>query len=269
MFANTGAVSFWLYGIFILFVIVAVVVVYFLYKKKPIQDAQIEKLTDLFKVAILGSALTTIGLIVTDLFKERDQDVRELEYFGKYVEDVKRADGVEARWQLARYLSIVAPSGEMKKSWENYFNYIDTGEYRRYRNLLALNDSLVHEISNNTFVPEEKQNEMKKVRESIQMYEKPLVNSGIQAKAPVIYIQYCNRDAKGRMLEIQDKFNSNSWNAPGIEYLQSGCYNSIRYFHDEDRALADEANQLLDNNYNIKRSYIKAPKGQIELWAGD
>jgi hypothetical protein len=65
---------------------------------------------DLFKYTIVSVAIATVSLVISDLFKERDQDVKELEYFDKYVEDVKKADGILERFQLSKYLSIVAPS---------------------------------------------------------------------------------------------------------------------------------------------------------------
>jgi hypothetical protein len=266
MFANTGTVSFWLYGVFILITIIAMIAAFILIKKDSVPQEKLDRMIDLFKYTIVSTALATVGLMVTDLFKEREQDVKELEYFDKYVQDVKKADGAEERWRLAKYLSLVSPSGEMKKSWENYYNYLDTGEHRRYLVLMVKKDSLDFVISQSKFVPEDQMLKVKQFQESIDRFDKPLVNATITVKKPTIYIQYCNRTAKGRMLEIQDTFNRNSWNAPGIEYLETGCDNSIRYFHDEDRALADQANNLLDNRYNIKRSYVKAPKGQIELW---
>jgi hypothetical protein len=261
--ANTGTVSFWLYGIFIIMTIVAMVLAFYIIKKDIIKIDKLDKMVELFKYAIVSIALSTVGLIVANLFKEREQDVNELEYFDKYVQDVKKADGAEERWRLAKYLSIVAPSGEMKKSWENYYNYLDTGEHKHY---LELQDSLLKTNSNDNLTRDQQQIQAKQIRETINMYEKPLTSANVSQTKPTIYIQYCDKDKKNLMLEIQNKFSSNFWNAPGIEYLETGCDNSIRYFHDEDRALADEANNLLDNKFDIKRSYIKAPNGQIELW---
>jgi len=152
----------------------------------------------------------------------------------------------------------------MKKSWENYYNYLDTGEHRKY---LMLQDSLLKTNSDDKLTPDQQQFQVNQIRESINMFEKPLTSINASQAKSTIYIHYCNKDIRIRMLEIQRKFNSNSWNAPGIEYKENGCDNSVRYFHDEDRALADEANTLLDNKYVIKRSYFKAPTGQIELWA--
>ena len=61
-------------------------------------------------------------------------------------------------------------------------------------------------------------------------------------------------------------FDNVNWKAPGIEYKAVGCDNSIRYFNDEDRELANKANSLLGNLYNIKKINMVAPKGQLEVW---
>ena len=99
------------------------------------------------------------------------------------------------------------------------------------------------------------------------MLESLLAKISVSPARPTLYIQYCNKEIKELMAEIQRRFEQNSWNAPGIEYIQNGCDNSIRYFHEEDRTLANQANILLGNKYNIKKSSLRAPKGQIELWA--
>jgi hypothetical protein len=97
--------------------------------------------------------------------------------------------------------------------------------------------------------------------------ERPLVSGAGQVAKPTIFIQYCDSRNKSLMTTVQQTFMSNSWKAPGIELVNSGCDNTIRYFHDEDRVLADQANTLLNNKYVIKKVSLRAPKGQIELWA--
>ncbi len=85
----------------------------------------------------------------------------------------------------------------------------------------------------------------------------------------VAYIQYSNQNKKNDVLAIQTKFRSNDWIAPGIENVKGNYKNTIRYFHDEDKGLADKSNELLGNKYYSLRVYgfeQKVPKGQIEIW---
>lgn len=84
-----------------------------------------------------------------------------------------------------------------------------------------------------------------------------------------IYIQYSNDSKKSKINAIKDLLNSKSWITPGIENVKGEYKNTIRYFHDEDRTLANESNELLGNKYKLLRVYnfeSKVPKGQIEIW---
>jgi len=264
MFSNTGTVSFWLYGIFILLTLIGMIVAFRLMIKGSVEEGKLVKMIELFKYAIVTVGIGTVAFIVTNLFKERDQDLKELDYFDKYVQDVKKADGVEERLRLVKYLSIVSPSGEIKNSWQEYYQEV-LNEYDEYLLLKAeeyVGDSL------STLSVEERVEELDK-QVKLNSFEKPLVRDNESSRKPTIYIQYCDKQNIISMREIRSRFVDNSWNTPGIELVEEGCDNSIRYFHDEDRDIANQANTLLDNKYVIKKVKLRAPKGQIELWAED
>jgi len=237
------------------------IVAFYQLKNGSIPIERLDKMIELFKYAIVATAISTVSLVVADLFKEREQDVKELEYFDKYVEDVKKVDGIQERLQLSKYLSIVAPSGEMKESWEEYYKIVQE-EYEEYQKL----KSEVRNIDTLSNPTEEQLKKSEEAREAIYMFEKPIAKSTVEKSKPTIYIQFCDKGIKKEVSEVQQLFNTNLWNAPGIEYVARGCDNSIRYFHDEDRSLANEAQILLGNTFSIKKSSIRAPKGQIELW---
>jgi hypothetical protein len=270
MLANTGNVSLWLYGSFIIITIIGMVVAYFVMLKGKIEAGKLDKMIELFKYAIVTVGLGTVALIVTDQFKERDQDLKELDYFDKYVDEVKRADSLQERVRLVKYLSIVAPSGEIKKSWEEYYKVVDT-EYRQYLVLKAekiITEQTSFDKSKDESTVEELVQKIKD-QSILNAAERPLVSDAVPAGKPTIYIQYCDSRNKALMISIQKTLLDNSWKAPGIELVRTGCDNTIRYFHDEDRELADQANSLLNNKYLIKKVSLRAPKGQLELWAGD
>jgi len=270
MLSDTGTVSLWLYGSFIMITIIGMIIAYLVMLKGKIESGKLDKMIELFKYAIVTVGLGTVAFIVTDLFKERDQDLKELDYFDKYVEEVKKADGLEERVRLVKYLAIVAPSGEIKRSWQEYYRVVEA-EYREYLVLKAeefLAEQPLFDTSNLTVNIEDQVKKMKD-QSILNAAEKPLVSSTGQAEKPTIYIQYCDSGNRSLMTSVQQTFLSNSWKAPGIELVNSGCDNTIRYFHDEDRALADQANTLLNGQYTIKKVSIRAPKGQIELWAAN
>jgi len=124
----------------------------------------------------------------------------------------------------------------------------------------------VRNIDTHSNPTDEQLKKSEEAREAIYMFEKPIAKSTVEKSKPTIYIQFCDKGIKKEVSEVQQLFNTNLWNAPGIEYVARGCDNSIRYFHDEDRSLANEAQILLGNTFSIKKSSIRAPKGQIELW---
>ena len=269
MLSDTGTVSLWLYGSFIVITIIGMIIAYVVMLKGKIDAGKLDKMIELFKYAIVTVGLGTVAFIVTDLFKERDQDLKELDYFDKYVDEVKKADGIEERVRLVKYLSVVAPSGEIKRSWEEYYRIVEQ-EYREYLVLKAeeyLKEQSLGDTSGFTVNLEEQVQKMKD-QMVLKAAEGPLVSVSSQSDKPTIYIQYCNSQDKDLMLSVQQNFLGNSWKAPGIELVTTGCDNTIRYFHDEDRALADQANALLNGRYTIKKVSLRAPKGQIELWAG-
>ncbi len=177
MFSNTGTVSFVLYFIFIVVTILAMVVAIYYIKKGSIAQEKLDRIIELFKYAIVTTAITTVTLVITDLFKEREQDVKELEYFDKYVDDVKKVDGIEERLLLAKYLSIVSPSGDLKKSWKNYLDTVLT-EYREYL-LLKKEQIKIDSIVNPS---EEEINKSLEVQAKINQFEKPLASATLNTE---------------------------------------------------------------------------------------
>jgi hypothetical protein len=177
LFSNTGTVSFILYGVFIAITIIALFVAIRQIVKGVIPADKLDKMIDLFKYAIVTTAIATTTLIITDLFKEREQDINELEYFDKYVQDVKKVDNIQERLQLCKYLSIVAPSGEMKKSWQAYYTEVQK-EYEQYLSLKAA-DQASHDSVAAPASPNELRNEL-----LINAAEKPLVTEAATSIVP-------------------------------------------------------------------------------------
>jgi NADH:ubiquinone oxidoreductase subunit 3 (subunit A) len=141
MIEDTGTVSFFLYGIFILITIVALIFAFKQIKNGTIETEKLDKMIELFKYAIVSTAIATVTLVVSNLFKEREQDVKELEYFDKYVNDIKKVDGIQERLQLSKYLSIVAPSGKLKNSWTSYYDAVKV-EYKDYLRNIKIKKAL-------------------------------------------------------------------------------------------------------------------------------
>jgi hypothetical protein len=203
MFTNTGAISFYLYLVFILISIISTVIIYRFLKKDTLESGKLDKLIDFFKTVVLTTAIGTVALIITDLFKEREQDVKELEYFDKYVQEVKDVNG-QGRLQLSKYLSIVAPNGEMKDSWTNYYKEVqkDYNEYLKAQQALK-NDTLINITKEQLIKREENQ-------EKVQLFENPLTNINNNDEWYIVAGGDANMNEANFELEKAIKINAHS-----------------------------------------------------------
>lgn len=278
MFANTGTVSFTLYSIFIGITVIALFVAFYIILKGKVDAAKLDKMIELFKYAIVSVAIATVTLVVSDMFKEREQDVKELEYFDRYVDDVEKVDGIEQRFQLSKYLSIVAPSGEMKRSWSNYHDTIkiEYAEYLRDKKEKAKLDT----ITNPTIEQEQRKEQLK---EKIEIKQGPLVSTVASASlTPRVYIQIAGESQRSVAASLQSLLRNENFNAPGIENVGKNprtripAATEVRYYREEE---LDQALRLItllksmDLGLKINDAPQKVPgagrgtrPGHYEIW---
>ncbi|WP_343689985.1 hypothetical protein [Chitinophaga sp.] len=239
MFENTGAVSFTLYGVFIVITLIALVISFYLILKGSIDPVKLDKMIDLFKYSVVSVAIATVTLIVSDLFKEREQDVKELDYFDKYVDDVKKADGIVERYKLSEYLAIVAPSGELKRSWVNYhkITQVEYDEFLKEQKEKARLDT----IKNPT---KEEIQQKAQLIEKIELKNSPLVSSSATTINPRVYIQIANESQRADAGKLQTVLNNDNFITPGIENVGKNPgimipnMTEVRYYRDEELPLA-------------------------------
>jgi|GEM_PF-6858784 len=67
----------------------------------------------------------------------------------------------------------------------------------------------------------------------------------------IVYIQYADSSRSHQAIEIQKMLRDKGWVAPGIERVKGKYYNCIKYFHSEDRILADEVNGLFGSQFKV------------------
>lgn len=280
MFANTGTVSFVLYGVFIAITVIALFVAFYVILTGKVDTAKLDKLIDLFKYAIVSVAIATITLVVSDMFKEREQDVKELEYFDRYVDDVEKVDGLEQRFQLSKYLSIVAPSGELKRSWSSYHDTIkiEYAEYLRDKKEKARLDT----ITNPT---KEQETRIEQLGEKIEKKEAPLVPTSAAtapAIAPRVYIHIAEESQRSSAASLQSALRNEKFNAPGIQNVgrNPGAFipaaTEVRYYRDEELELALRLITLLksmklglkinDNPQKVPGAGRGTRPGHYEIW---
>ncbi|MEM8999252.1 MAG: hypothetical protein AAGB24_03225 [Bacteroidota bacterium] len=185
MLSDTSTISLILYGLLLAVTFLLLRFVYRLISKNTtLDEKKLEKIVDLFKYSMVSIAIATITLIVSDLFKERDQDIKELEYFDKYVDDVKAADGIEARFQLTKYLSIVAPSGELRKSWERYHDStrVEFEKYKKWKKEEKELDTVMNPTKAQQDYKEELQNRIRQQEGPLVSYQKTKIPDNRTAK---------------------------------------------------------------------------------------
>jgi hypothetical protein len=174
-------------------------------------------------------AIGTVTLIISDAFKEREQDIKELEYFDKYAQDVKKADGITERFQLSKYLSIVAPSGEMKKSWEEYYKTVKA-EYNEYL-VLKKEEKKLDTIQNPT--PKEIQ-KIQDIKDKIISKESPIISTS---------------SVKESDLKI-----AASWEKKGFYFLlNKDIENAINAFHECEKTYNSYHMAYEISNYLVKK----------------
>lgn len=146
--SDTGKISLYFYLAFIIIAIVATILLYSFLKKGTLENDKIDKLVDFFKTVVYTTAFGAVALIVSNLFKEREQNLKEIEHFEKYIQEVKDVKG-DGRRQLTKFLSIVAPKGEMREAWKGYNDEVERQHeaYLKYRRV-KIEDSLTKALLN-------------------------------------------------------------------------------------------------------------------------
>jgi len=205
MLSNTGTISLYLYLSFILIGFSSAILIFMLSKSKTLDFERLEKYIDYTKWLILSLAISTTSLIVSDLFRERDQDLKELQYFDKYVNDVKVEEKPLVRLQLARYFSLVAPSGEMKESWTSYYDTLRR-EYNVYLSAQIKKDKL----DTITKPTPEQVRQINENERKIELFETPLSSDPINEEWLIIAGGDNNLEKATFELSKVSKINRNS-----------------------------------------------------------
>jgi hypothetical protein len=125
MFSDTGSISLWLGVFFILISLSGIFVIYLIIKNKSIENENIDKIIELGKWFIVSVAITLSISMVNDGFRERDQDLKEMDVFEKHVNTILEASDVEKRKLLSEYFAAVSPEGAIRKSWKEYKIIVD------------------------------------------------------------------------------------------------------------------------------------------------
>lgn len=252
------------------------IIAFYFIMKGTIDPGKLDKMIDLFKYAIVSVAIATVTLIVSDLFKEREQDVKELEYFGKYADDIKKVDGIQERFELSKYLSIVAPGGMLKNSWKDYHDTLKI-EYEEYLTLKKERQQL-DTVSNPT---EEQIIQKEQINQKIEQKETPLVALKTSL-SPRVYIQIAEEGQRQIAGTLQSMLRNDNFVVPDIENvgrktnIRIPATTEVRYYRDEELPEALRLISILKNlssDLRVNETPRKIPgtgrgtrPGHYEIW---
>lgn len=120
MLTGTGGFSLILYLSFIIIAIFGLFFLYHMLIKTKVENEKMDKLIDLFKTVIFTTAISTVGLIIADLFKEREYDKNEMQAFNEYIPYVVDTGTIDKKLALCEFFVAVTPRGDLQKAWVNW-----------------------------------------------------------------------------------------------------------------------------------------------------
>lgn len=219
--------------------------VYRLIKSKSLPDGGLDKLIELGKWFMVSVAIVLATAIVNDGFRERDQDVKEMQVFDKYTTVVLEADGVEKRKLLTEYFASVSPDGRIKTAWENYKKVVEI-QVKEYRDNQAKLQALTEKTAQGTATPAEKaQREV--LATSLSMANQSLAAPSTLAIKPRVYVHIRTEAQREPALKLVAALGTRvNVDVPGIERLDRGPKTTeLRYFRKADELEAGQIAQAI------------------------
>lgn len=274
---DTGSISLWLSLAFIGISMCGLVVIFLIIKNKTIENENIDKIIELGKWFVASVAITLSASIINDGFRERDQDIKEMEVFDKYVSTVLEADSLEKRKLLSEYFVAVSPNGEIRQAWSNYEQIVDK-HIKENEEDLAKVAQLESKEQNGNASPEEvslKANLAEKI--SIRNESLMVQTSLPKPKTTRVFIHINDEEQRAVMKTLQNNLSGLGFAVPGIENITGKAQipenPNVRYFNDQD---ADQAALVVEqlkslgftNAYPYRVRAISAPVGSLEVWLG-
>ena len=90
------------------------------------ESEKIDKLIELFKTVIISCAIGTVTLIVSDMFKEREQQLSEMKAFTDYLPYITDSlSTMENKISLCDFMVSVAPDGPLRDGWKTWLNKLN------------------------------------------------------------------------------------------------------------------------------------------------
>lgn len=111
----------------------------YLSKDKKEKLPRIEKFKLIMEYAkwfVVSVVLVVVALIIDSGFKSREQGLKEVTEYDKYIEILVYNDNVGAKVKLAEFLSIISTSDDIRERWEIYHKKVKA-EYEEFEKMNA------------------------------------------------------------------------------------------------------------------------------------
>lgn len=116
-------------------------------RKGTLESNKLDKIIEIFKYSVVTSALTTVTLIISDLFKERDYDKNEMIAFNHYIPYVIDTTGtIDKKINFCKFFAAVTPKGELQEGWKTYTLYLENERDK----IIAINAQSKKTVQNST-----------------------------------------------------------------------------------------------------------------------
>ena len=275
MLTDTGHMSLILGLALIASCLLGMFAAYRLSKNPNINPEKFEKLVELGKWSITAVGVVVITSIVSDGFKERDQDIKEVGIFEKHTETILKADGPDQRMLLAEYFAAVSPKGSLKDSWEAYRDRLEDQAKKRSTDTVRLDQ--LSQIKNLT---EAQKREEISLASNLAAVNQPLAPSVevYSGPSPRVYFHIDSepqRCAAGKLRDALAGFEKAS--VPGIQLVETNLGNNeLRYFKISEKAQAEKiAEKITALGLAVDAKYIRGHETSTkirprhyELWIG-
>lgn len=276
---DTGHLSLLLCAVLMVVALVGIIAIYLMIKNKEIENENVDKIVDLGKWFIVSVAIVLSTSIVNDGFRERDQDIKEMEVFDKYVTTILEADGLEKRRALCEYFAAVSPNGQVRESWRAYKDVIDKQ--------IVVNNELVakvKEIEKREAEQAASAADLKKKDALLAQIESnneslaPPLGSSNRGVTPRVYIHIAGDGQRASMQLLQKQLIMEGFLVPGIENVKGVAdipkTSNVRFFNDSDEGIANivagrlrEAGGVDVNVYHVRK--LSARPGHLEIWLSE
>jgi hypothetical protein len=241
MLDDTGTLSLLLGISLIALSLIGLFVVYRLIKRESVSESGLNQLIELGKWFMVSVAIVLSTAIVNDGFRERDQDVKEMQVFDKYTTVVLEADGVEKRKLLTEYFAAVSPDGRIKRAWESYKVVVDA-QVVEYREKQALLQSLSEKTAQGKATPAEKA-KREELATTLSVINQSL--AAPSALKPRVYFHIRTEAQRAQAVSLAKSLGARAdVDIPGIERLDTGPKTTeLRFFR---KAEEQEARQIAE-----------------------